>query len=131
MKKTKIKKEDIVVFAFKKGSQTRFEDSDNSTYRFVDSSIERMMKGYSVVSEKIGISVLQREIQGSVDLCYKCNLAGHFATKCPNVKISVEKKIKKSVELVVMGATVLKCDVRPANALPRLSVMTPEASVTV
>jgi hypothetical protein len=62
MKKTKIKKEDIVVFAFKKGSQTRFEDSDNSTYRFVDSSIERMMKGYSVVSEKIGISGYREDV---------------------------------------------------------------------
>ena len=49
------------------------------------------------------ISVLQREFQGSVDLCYKCNLAGHFATKCPNIKTNVEKKVKKSVELVVWG----------------------------
>ena len=62
MKKTKTKKEDIVVFAFKKGSQTRFEDSDNSTYRFVDSSIERMMKGYSVVSDKIGISGYREDV---------------------------------------------------------------------
>jgi predicted GIY-YIG superfamily endonuclease len=30
------------------------------------------------------ISVLQREMQGNMDICYKCNLAGHFATKCPN-----------------------------------------------
>ena len=52
MKKTKPRKEDIVVFAFKKGSQVKFYDTDNSTYRFVDSSIERMMKGYNVVSEK-------------------------------------------------------------------------------
>ncbi len=62
MKKSKPKKEDIVVFAFKKGSQSRFEDSDNSTYRFVDSSIERMMKGYDVVSNKIGISGYREDV---------------------------------------------------------------------
>jgi hypothetical protein len=62
MKKSKPKKEDIVVFAFKKGSQTRFEDSDNSSYRFVDSSIEKIMKGYSVVSDKIGISGYREDV---------------------------------------------------------------------
>jgi hypothetical protein len=56
MKKSKPKKEDIVVFAFKRGSQTRFEDSDSSSYRFVDAQIERMMTGYNVVSDKIGLS---------------------------------------------------------------------------
>jgi hypothetical protein len=56
MKKSKLKKEDIVVFAFKKGSQTRYDDSENSSYRFVDASIERMMAGYNVVSDKIGLS---------------------------------------------------------------------------
>ncbi len=62
MKKTKPKKEDIVVFAFKKGSQTRFEDTDNSSYRFVDSSIEKLMKGYNVVSDKIGISGYREDV---------------------------------------------------------------------
>jgi len=62
MKKTKPKKEDIVVFAFKKGSQTRFEDTDNSSYRFVDSSIEKIMKGYNVVSDKIGISGYREDV---------------------------------------------------------------------
>jgi hypothetical protein len=62
MKKTKQKKEDIVVFAFKKGSQTRFDDTDNSSYRFVDSSIEKIMKGYSVVSDKIGISGYREDV---------------------------------------------------------------------
>ena len=56
MKKSKLKKEDIVVFAFKKGSQTRYDDSENSSYRFVDASIETMMAGYNVVSDKIGLS---------------------------------------------------------------------------
>ena len=62
MKKTKPKKEDIVVFAFRKGSQTRFEDTDNSSYRFVDSSIEKMMKGYSVITDKIGISGYREDV---------------------------------------------------------------------
>jgi hypothetical protein len=62
MKKNKQKKEDIVVFAFKKGSQTRFEDTDNSSYRFVDSSIEKIMKGYNVVSDKIGISGYREDV---------------------------------------------------------------------
>lgn len=28
-------------------------------------------------------SVLQREFLGNADVCYKCNLAGHFANACP------------------------------------------------
>ncbi len=62
MRKSNPKKEDIVVFAFKKGSQTRFEDTDNSSYRFVDSSIEKMMKGYSVITDKIGISGYREDV---------------------------------------------------------------------
>jgi hypothetical protein len=62
MRKSKPKKEDIVVFAFKKGSQTKFEDTDNSSYRFVDSSIAKMMKGYNIVSEKIGISGYREDV---------------------------------------------------------------------
>ena len=41
------------------------------------------------------ISVLQREMQGNMDICYKCNLAGHFATKCPNVERSMSSKTAK------------------------------------
>jgi len=62
MRKSKPKKEDIVVFAFRKGSQTRFEDTDNSSYRFVDSSIQKMMKGYNVVSDKIGVSGYREDV---------------------------------------------------------------------
>lgn len=62
MNRNKPQKEDIVVFAFKKGSQTRFEDSENSTYRFVDSSIEKMMTGYNVVSDKISISGYREDV---------------------------------------------------------------------
>lgn len=28
-------------------------------------------------------SVLQREFRGNADVCYKCNLAGHFTNQCP------------------------------------------------
>jgi len=42
------------------------------------------------------ISVLQKELQGVTDLCYKCNLAGHVASSC---KKKEEKNItKKSIE---------------------------------
>lgn len=34
-------------------------------------------------------SVLQREFRGNADVCYKCNLAGHFANQC---SIKVEEK---------------------------------------
>ena len=62
MKKTKPKKEEIVVFAFRKGSQTRFEDSDNNSYRFVDAQLERMLAGYNVVSDKIGVSGYREDV---------------------------------------------------------------------
>ena len=32
------------------------------------------------------ISVLQKEIIGNSDKCYKCNLAGHVASYCPNIE---------------------------------------------
>ena len=28
-------------------------------------------------------SMLQKEMMGNADVCYKCNLAGHFANQCP------------------------------------------------
>lgn len=42
-------------------------------------------------------SVLQREFRGNADVCYKCNLAGHFATNCP---ITVRNKPAETVEPV-------------------------------
>ena len=62
MRKNKPKKEDIVVFAFKKGSQIRIEDSNNRSYRFVDVSLEKMMAGHNVVSNKIGISGYREDL---------------------------------------------------------------------
>lgn len=62
MKKSKPKKEDIVVFAFRKGSQTRFEDTESNAYRFIDASIQKMMTGYNVVSDKIGISGYREDL---------------------------------------------------------------------
>ena len=46
------------------------------------------------------VSVLQREFGGTVDTCYKCNLAGHFGNKCPNV--APQKKAKAVEKEVTM-----------------------------
>ena len=45
------------------------------------------------------ISVLQREFQGNADICYKCNLAGHFAGQCP---ITVRKEVKKVIPVITV-----------------------------
>ena len=45
------------------------------------------------------ISVLQRELQGNADICYKCNLAGHFAGQCP---ITVRKEAKKTIPVATV-----------------------------
>jgi len=43
------------------------------------------------------ISILKREIQSNMDICYKCNLAGHFAKKCTNA-VPSKATIKETVE---------------------------------
>jgi predicted GIY-YIG superfamily endonuclease len=43
-------------------------------------------------------SVLQREFRGNADVCYKCNLAGHFANQCP-ITVAVEQKVRPLREL--------------------------------
>jgi len=47
------------------------------------------------------ISVLQQEFLGDADVCYKCKLAGHFATKCPNELKSpnVERSVSSKAAL--------------------------------
>lgn len=62
MGNNKPKKEDIVVLAFKKDSQTRVDGIENSSYRFVDSSIELMLAGFNVVSDKIGITGHRQDV---------------------------------------------------------------------
>lgn len=66
MRKTKPKKEDIVVFAFRKGSQARIEESKSSTYKFVDKAINRMLAGYNVTSDKIAFSGFRDDINNFV-----------------------------------------------------------------
>ncbi len=62
MGNNKPKKEEIVVLAFKKDSQTRVDGIENSSYRFVDSSIELMLAGFNVVSDKIGITGHRQDV---------------------------------------------------------------------
>ena len=56
MKKSNPMKEDIVVFAFKKGSQTRLEEPKNSSYQFVNNLFKKLMDDHNVISNKIAIS---------------------------------------------------------------------------
>jgi predicted GIY-YIG superfamily endonuclease len=37
-------------------------------------------------------AVLEREILGNTDKCYKCAQSGHFANRCPNKKVEVEEE---------------------------------------
>lgn len=72
MKISKPIKEEIIVFAFKKYSQYRFKDSDNSSYRFVNASLEKMISGHDTISCKIGISGYREDlvsyISGLIDI---------------------------------------------------------------
>lgn len=45
-------------------------------------------------------SVLQKEMLGNADVCYKCNLAGHFANQCPITvrRMHVPSKKQEEVE---------------------------------
>lgn len=63
-------------------------DEDNTTKTYMKKyGIEHVRGGsYAQITLPNDVmSVLQREFGGTMDLCYKCNLAGHFSTKCPNI----------------------------------------------
>lgn len=73
-----------------------------------------LMKKYGVENVRGGIyaqvvlpdeyvNVLKLEFRGNADVCYKCNLAGHFANKCPNE----EKPKPKPADVV---ETIFACD---------------------
>jgi predicted GIY-YIG superfamily endonuclease len=79
-----------------------------------------LMKKYGIENVRGGIyaqvvlpdeyvTVLKLEFRGTADTCYKCNLAGHFASKCPNeVEISKAKKVVKKVVAEMWGCS--HCD---------------------
>lgn len=75
MKKNNPKKEDIVVLAFKKDSQTRVDGIENGSFRFVESSIDLMLAGFNVDSDKICLSGRKFEIinyiSGLIDVYIK------------------------------------------------------------
>jgi len=51
------------------------------------------------------VSVLQMELRGNADMCYKCNLAGHFANRCPNDAPAPAPKQKKVKQVVEFGCS--------------------------
>ena len=51
--------------------------------------------GYcQVVLPEGTLSLLQNELQGLSDLCYKCNLSGHFAAACPITMPQAKPQVK-------------------------------------
>jgi predicted GIY-YIG superfamily endonuclease len=62
-------------------------DENNVTKNYMrNHGIEHVRGGTftQIVLPDAVVSVLQMEIRGNADMCYKCNLAGHFANRCPN-----------------------------------------------
>lgn len=51
------------------------------------------------------VAVLQMELRGNADMCYKCNLAGHFANRCPNDAPTPTPKQKKVKQVVEFGCS--------------------------
>jgi hypothetical protein len=62
MENNKPKKEEIVVLAFKKDSQTRVDGIENSSYRFVESAIDLMLAEFNVRSEKLALAGCRKDI---------------------------------------------------------------------
>jgi predicted GIY-YIG superfamily endonuclease len=67
-----------------------------------------LMKKYGIDNVRGGIytqlvlpeeytNVLKLEFRGTADTCYKCNLAGHFASRCPN-EVDVPKVNKAAAK---------------------------------
>ena len=78
-------------------------DEDNTTKTLMKKHGIENVRGGSyaqIVLPNDVMSVLQREFGGTMDLCYKCNLAGHFATKCPNVSSPKEAPAPPKKEYV-------------------------------
>jgi predicted GIY-YIG superfamily endonuclease len=64
-------------------------DENNTTKDYMKKyGIEHVRGGSytQIVLPADSVSALQREFVGTEDKCYKCNLAGHFATQCRSVK---------------------------------------------
>lgn len=79
-------------------SITSPHDENNVTKDYMKKHGIEHVRGGSyaqVVLSPESISALQREILGNADVCYKCTLAGHFASACPNVEQTSPKVQKK------------------------------------
>jgi len=75
-----------------------------------------LMKKYGVENVRGGIyaqvvlpdeyvNVLKLEFRGNADVCYKCNLAGHFANRCPNDYLIPAPKQIKVNQVVEFGCS--------------------------
>ena len=59
--------------------------------------------GYcQVVLPEGTLSLLQNELQGLSDLCYKCNLSGHFAAACPITMPQAKSQTKSSSQAKII-----------------------------
>jgi predicted GIY-YIG superfamily endonuclease len=80
---------------------TSEHDENNTTKDLMKKyGIEHVRGGTftQVVLPDAVVSVLQMEIRGNADICYKCNLAGHFANRCPNDAPAPKTKEKEVEE---------------------------------